>query len=104
MYQGVRKVIRHEYQNIEYSLLYILDASSGTLNRSEAEEVRHFVDYGEYGIALETLCAIIEEENREISPELYKRIRELGERMGLNSEVWKCLEGYLTDQGESGFC
>ena len=48
------------YQKLERDLLDILATLlPETLKESEAGEIRHFVDHGEYGLALETLCDIV---------------------------------------------
>lgn len=96
--------MRYEHRKMECSLLFILDAFGETWTTSEAEEVSHFVNHGEYGVALETLCAIIEEENKGISSELYRHIQELGKRMELDPETWDRVKSYVIDQGEPGRC
>ncbi len=93
--------MKFEYEKIEYSLLRILEAFPETWTNSEVEEVCHFLEHGEYGVALETLCAIIEEEDKEIPLQLYNHIRKLGKKMDMNPEVWQSLEGHVSDQGES---
>lgn len=93
--------MKYEHEKTEYNLLHILEALPETWTNSEVEEVRHFVEHGEYGVALETLCAIIEEEGKEISPQLYNHIHELGKRMEMAPEIWESLEGHVSDHGES---
>ena len=81
----------YDYQQLERDLLAILDSIHETLTESESEEVRHFVEHGEYGVALETLSGIIEEEGKRISFEAYEQIHGLGERMEMEPEVWERL-------------
>jgi len=81
----------YDYQQLERDLLAILDTIHETLTESESEEVRHFVEHGEYGVALETLSGIIEEEGKRISFEAYEQIHGLGERMEMEPEVWERL-------------
>ena len=81
----------YDYQQLERDLLAILDSIHETLTESESEEVRHFVAHGEYGVALETLSGIIEEEGKRISFEAYEHIHGLGERMEMEPEVWERL-------------
>ena len=81
----------YDYQQLERDLLAILDSIHETLTESESEEVRHFVEHGEYGVALETLCGVIEEEGKRISFEAYEQIHGLGERMEMEPEVWERL-------------
>ena len=49
----------------------LLEAASTTLTPSQLDEVRHFLDHNEAGIALETLVAIYQEE-RKVAPEAVK--------------------------------
>ena len=81
----------YDYQQLERDFLAILDSIHETLTESESEEVRHFVEHGEYGVALETLSGIIEEEGKRISFEAYEQIHGLGERMEMEPEVWERL-------------
>ena len=85
----------YDYQQLERDLLDVLNSLHGTLTESEFEQVRHFVEFGEYGVALETLSGIIGEEGKRISFEAYEQIHMLGERMEMEPEVWECLRGYI---------
>jgi hypothetical protein len=91
MYRGTLKGMGYDYQQLERDLLAILDSLHGTLTESESEQVRHFVEHGEYGVALETLSGIIGEEGKRISFEAYGQIHGLGERMEMEPEVWERL-------------
>src|SRR5215218_7222270 len=53
MYRGSLKGMGYDYPQLERDLLAVLDSLHGTLTESESEQVRHFVEYGEYGVALE---------------------------------------------------
>jgi hypothetical protein len=91
MHRGTLEGMGYDYQQLERDLLAILDSIHETLTESESEEVRHFVEHGEYGVALETLSGIIEEEGKRISFEAYEQIHGLGERMEMEPEVWERL-------------
>jgi len=95
MYRGTLKGMGYDYPQLERDLLAILDSLHGTLTESESEQVRHFVEYGEYGVALETLSGIIGEEGKRISFEAYEQIHGLGERMEMEPEVWERLRGSI---------
>lgn len=87
------------YQKLERDLLDILAALlPETLKESEAGEIRYFVDHGEYGLALETLCDVVEEEDRRLPPEVYDKVRKLGASMGMEPEVERRLRGFVLDQ------
>jgi hypothetical protein len=91
MYRGTLKRMGYDYQRLERDLLAILVSLHGILTESESEEVRHFVEHGEYGVALETLSGILEEGGKRISFEAYEQIHGLGERMEMEPEVWERL-------------
>jgi hypothetical protein len=59
----------------------LLSLLSSALSWSEAQEVRDFVDVGEYGLALETLVDIVTEEEKSISAEALRLIIELADSM-----------------------
>jgi hypothetical protein len=59
----------------------VLHQFEGTLSPGELTEVREFVEAREYALALETLCGIIVEERKPITPHLYAKIRTLGDRL-----------------------
>jgi hypothetical protein len=87
--------VGYDYQRLERDLLDLFDSLHGTLTESESEEVRHFVEHGEYGVALETLSGIIDAEGKRISFEAFEQIHGLGERMEMEPEVWECLRGFI---------
>jgi hypothetical protein len=91
MHRGTLEGMGYDHKQLERDLLAILDSIHETLTESESEEVRHFVEHGEYGVALETLSGIIEEEGKRISFEAYEQIHGLGERMEMEPEVWERL-------------
>ncbi|HBI46074.1 MAG TPA: hypothetical protein DDY78_24945 [Planctomycetales bacterium] len=47
-----------------------------------------FLDAGEYGIALETLCWTLSTENKLVSAEVVDGISKLAEQMELDSGIW----------------
>jgi len=61
----------------------ILDQAVSLLSEKEREEVLAFVDAGEYGVAVETLCDIIREEGKVVPIALAEELRALGLRMGM---------------------
>src|SRR5215212_11669628 len=91
MYRGTLESMGYDYRQLERDLLDLLNSLHGPFTESESEEVRHFVEHGEYGVALETLSGIIEEEGKRISFEAYEQIHGLGERMEMEPEVWERL-------------
>jgi hypothetical protein len=95
MYPGTLEGVGFDYQQLEQDLFAILDSLHATLTEAESEEVRHFVAFGEYGVALETLSGVIEEEGKRISFQVYEQIHGLGERMEMDPDVWERLRDYI---------
>jgi dihydroxyacetone kinase DhaKLM complex PTS-EIIA-like component DhaM len=53
-----------ELDKIEMLFKQLLTASGSVLSEAELDEIRHFVDVGEYGLALETAVDIFAEERK----------------------------------------
>ena len=51
----------------------------------------HFIDVGEYGLAFETLCQIVDEREIKISPSALQSLIQLGNEMGISPDIWKGL-------------
>jgi hypothetical protein len=79
------------FKQLERELLGVL-GSLPRLDRAEAEEVRMYLDAGEYGLCLETICATLQQAQRPISAETYVNIVDLGERMGIEPACWLAIE------------
>ena len=79
------------YQKLERDLLSVL-GGVGSLGSSEAHEIQTYVDAGEYGLCLETICAVLKQKQRPVSVETYLNIVALGESMDVDSTWWLGLE------------
>jgi hypothetical protein len=79
-------MIRYNYQHLEEKLSYLLSLLTSCFSKTEITEVQDFVDYREYGLALETIVNIIEEENKQISKEMLGLIYELIGIMSLDKD------------------
>ena len=75
----------HDFDRIEEGFAELL-AGSLPFSPSESDEIKHFLDVGEYGIALETLIDIINEEGKSISRRALGLIGELALQMELLDE------------------
>ncbi len=76
---------RHVFTALERRLTGILNVLSDELSVSERREVEGFIEASEYGVALETLCALLVEEKKRITPEAFAEISELADLMGIRS-------------------
>ncbi|MCI5189800.1 MAG: hypothetical protein D3905_08370 [Candidatus Electrothrix sp. AS4_5] len=79
------------FVQIEILFARLLNLLVDLFTELEIKEVLEFVDVGEYGTALETLCFIIAEENKKITKELYDQIKYLGISMRMESEIWESI-------------
>jgi len=75
------------YRSIEERLRALLETVSGRTPLFRTEEIREFVDYSEYGVALKWLADTLVELGEPIGPELSKSIVELAEVMGTIDEM-----------------
>lgn len=97
-FSKVPAIMRNKYQKVEALLFKLLSLLTSVFNESEVKEVQHFIDVGEYGLALETLVGIVDEEDKRISIETSKLIYELVGLMSMDKEVIKeMLLGHVTD-------
>tara|TARA_R100001440_G_scaffold74849_2_gene100788 strand:- start:66 stop:353 length:288 start_codon:yes stop_codon:yes gene_type:complete len=78
----------------------LLMALSDSFSECESIEVQEFIDAGEYGIALQTLIDIIEEESKSISKEALLLAKKAGECMNMDSNtIEKRVSRYVKKTG-----
>lgn len=78
---------------IDSRIAELLDSLAPLFSTPEQSEVREFVDAGEYGLALETLCGIVTEEHKVVAASVKEQVRELRDLMGLDSPMIDALIG-----------
>lgn len=86
------KKIMYDYLQIENKLKKVLLWLEIVLSRAEKAEVDDFINVGEYGLAFETLCFILQEKKKPISTEVYELLQDLGRQMLIEAEIWEVLE------------
>ena len=86
------EIVMYNYRLIENQLQAILSSLGLLLSEAELEEVQHFIDVGEYGLAFETLCGIIDEERKIIPLSVYYLIDDLGKQMEIDPAIWAQLK------------
>jgi hypothetical protein len=59
---------------------------------AEAQEVEMFLDAGEYGLAFQSMCAVLTRKRRPVSAATYANIYILAESMGADPVCWEGLE------------
>lgn len=58
----------------------------------EQKEVYEYLNHNEWGIALETLSEILCTRNIIITRDIYKQIKNAGEKMEMDSSTWEIIE------------
>ena len=75
------------YNELEAWLGGILLTLGSQLSPVESREVSHFLDVGEYGLALQTLTDLLIEERKKISIGTYNDVVGVAKRMGIEREI-----------------
>jgi hypothetical protein len=86
------------YNELEAQLGSILHTLGSQLSPEESREVSHFLDVGEYGLALQTLTDLLIEERKKLSTRTYNDVVRVAKRMGIEREIaLEDLEGRVHD-------
>jgi hypothetical protein len=75
------------YQQIEGLLEQLLELLKSVFSESEQSEVQDFINVGEYGLALETLVDVVQEEDKKISKEALRLIKKLCSLMSVDEKA-----------------
>ncbi|MDA8139177.1 MAG: MafI family immunity protein [Desulfobacteraceae bacterium] len=87
-----------DFQYIEKLLVQLLELLKTVFIESERKEVQDLIDVGEYGVALETLVDIIDEENKKIPGEALWLIKNLAKAMHIDEgELDEKLRSRISD-------
>jgi hypothetical protein len=74
--------------NLHYEIFSIIEQIV-ELSDIEKDEIFEFLEHNEWGIAFETLCAILVEEDIGTTPLVFKQIEKVGKHMELDSFTWE---------------
>ena len=74
------------YAEMESGLRALLSAGAGLFSASDVAEVEEFIDAREYGLALQTLAAILLENSTHLDEEVIEKVQELAGAMGLYND------------------
>jgi hypothetical protein len=78
-----------DYQSVERQLLGILADLGTELDPGAAQEIQMYLDAGEYGLALETICAVLKQKSRPVSAATYVIIMDLAKGWDLDPSLWQ---------------
>ena len=75
------------YDELETQIGSILRTLGPRLPPEESRHVSHFLDVGEYGLALQTLTDSLIAQRKEIPPSAYDDVARLAKRMDMQQEI-----------------
>jgi len=78
-------------EEIENTLLAIIDCFEGQVPTERLQDMRELTTAGEPGIALENLCSNLDDYGVAITPDSLAKIREVGQAMGIGPDYWERL-------------
>lgn len=76
------------YQALERDLLSIVADVRAALDTAEAEEVQMYLTAGEFGLALETICAVLTRKRAPVAAATYVNISDVGARLDVEPSWW----------------
>lgn len=98
-------LIAHELAQIPHEHFQALEEELNDLYREvfkmlsspkDADQIKTFINVGEYGLALETLCGVIAEDDYTIPDSVYQKIAKLANTMDIEKRFF---ENINTDKG-----
>jgi hypothetical protein len=78
---------RSDHEWLEATFAALFAELGDTLASAERAEIIEFVDVGEYGVALETLVALVVEEQKQLPAPAFATICLLADRMAIRDRV-----------------
>jgi len=84
--------MEQRFQEIENLFSVIVEEMSQLMDQPSKDELSEFIDHGEYGLALETLCYVLRGNRISLSSISYSKIKKLVEMLGFDNIV---LDGIL---------
>ena len=92
-----------DFADIERGLYTALDQLADVISSSQRDEVNAFIAVGEYGVALETLCAILMEEGIDVRNKDLRQLTDLADAMGIRNTTTDQLAkaGRLAGEGDN---
>jgi hypothetical protein len=72
-----------DFEEIESAFSRLLESAALVLSEAELGEVSHFLDVGEYGLALQTAVDIFVEEGKRPPVEVISLVEQLSRSMGM---------------------
>ncbi|GGI11665.1 MafI family immunity protein [Gottfriedia solisilvae] len=80
--------------NLNSQIKNIVEGMS-ELSKNDIQAINELLVHDEWGVALEHLCASLIEDNINISNEQFIEIRNIGEKMKMESSLWEELNYFI---------
>jgi len=80
---------KYDYKSLEEKLRTVVSYFADKLNGEAVEQIKEFIEHGEYGEAYELLCHVVASAKQQIPADVYEIIMELGRQMELPNEIWE---------------
>lgn len=88
--------VKMQKENIKNEILNLIN-NLGLLPRNDINNILMFLDNNEFGVALDTLCSQLYENDIKISSIMYKNIEEIGKTMDMSDSTWTFLAELIDD-------
>jgi hypothetical protein len=80
-----------DHKLIKSKLNEVILLTNEVMQETQIEFIRSCIDAGEWGLAVETLCDILYEDELPISATAYRLIQEISSSIDLKNSVWEIL-------------
>ena len=89
---SMESVTMRDFKYIGQRINELLNSCENDLTAKEVEDVQHFLNVDEYGLALETFIAALAGGDKQVDQKVFQICVELAKRMEMPAETWKPLQ------------
>lgn len=86
-----------DYKLVVNKLNEALSLVSEMLSEIQVDDIRTYINVGEWSLALEFLCDVLYEKELPVPSKAYELFQEVGAILELKSETWEKVEPQVTD-------
>lgn len=85
------------FQQIEAKLTEILTLVNNVLTPEQINDLKMYINASEWGLALETLCDFLYEDELPISESAYQLLEQVGISLEMESQTWELLKSQISN-------
>ena len=89
-----------ESSSILNKLNAVLCLISKSISENQRQDILMYINANERGLAIETLCDLLYEDELSISVTAYDLLKETGNTLHLESETWEMLKPQVAKEGD----